>query len=139
MTDTTQTPEVEPTTEAPEADPPKANKEARYRVERNEARTERDALAERVARMQRSEIERLAADALAHPADLFNLSGNDPADYLTEAGEVDADKVAADVAEILAERPGLKTNTPAVDPTRGTGGRLAPPKAEPSWGSVFKS
>lgn len=113
-------------------------KEARFRRERNEAREERDALAQRVERMQRSEIERLAAGALSHPGDLFSLSGNEPADYLTEAGDVDADKVAADVAAILAERPGLKRNAPAVDPTRGTGGRQAPAKSAPSWTGLIK-
>lgn len=136
MTDT-QTPEVVPTTdEAPEAENQKANKEARYRVERNEARTERDALAERVARMQRAEVERLAAGALAHPADLFSLSGNEPADYLTADGDVDPGKVAADVAEILAERPGLKKNAPAFDPSQGLGGKPRP-KRIPTWGALL--
>ncbi len=100
-----------------------SNKEARYRVERNEARAERDALAQRVERMQRAEVERLAADALSHPADLFSLSGNGLADYLTDDGDVDANKVAADVAEILAERPGLRKRMPGYDPSQGYGGR----------------
>lgn len=112
-------------------------KEARFRKERNEAREERDALADRVARMQRAEVERLAADALSHPADVFSLSGNELADYLTEAGDVDADKVAADVTAILAERPGLRRNAPAFDPTRSTGGR--PPKPEPKWSGFTTS
>lgn len=136
MTDI-QTAEVEPTTEQnPEPEAPKGNKEARYRVERNEARTERDALAERVARMQRNEIERLAAGALAHPADLFTLSGNDTADYLTDDGDVDPDKVAAGVAAVLVERPGLGTRSPAFDPTQGTGGRPKP-KPVPTWGALL--
>lgn len=137
MTDTTQTPEVAPATdETPKAEPQRANKEARYRVERNEARTERDALAERVGRMQRSEIERLASDALAHPSDLFTLSGNEPADYLTDDGDVDADKVAADVAAVLAERPGLGKNSPAFDPSQGTGGGRKP-KPVATWGALL--
>lgn len=104
----------------------KANREARYRVERNEARAERDALAQRVERMQQAEVERLAADALSHPTDLFSLSGNELADYLTDDGDVDADKVAADVAQILAERPGLRKRMPGYDPTQGYGGRPEP-------------
>ncbi len=133
MTDTAEATEVEPTTEEPQ----KSNKEARYRVERNEARAERDALAQRVERMQRDEVERLAAGGLSHPADLFSLSGNDLADYLTESGDVDADKVAADVAAVLAERPGLRRQSPAFDPSQGTGGTV--PKAPtPTWGAVFK-
>lgn len=117
----------------------KVNKEARYRVERNEARAERDALAERIQRMQRAEVERLAADGLSHPADLFSLSGNELADYLTEDGEVDADKVAADVTAILAERPGLlKPKHPAgYDPTQGYGGE--PHKGSPSWEALLSN
>ncbi|ORB67686.1 hypothetical protein [Mycolicibacterium tusciae] len=115
----------------------KGNREARYRVERNEARSERDALAQRVERMQRAEVERLAADGLSHPADVFSLSGNELADYLTEDGDVDVEKVAADVAAILAERPGLRKFTPGYDPSQGTGGRPQT-KREPSWGALLK-
>jgi hypothetical protein len=117
-------------------EPQKANKEARYRVERNEARAERDALAERVERMHRAEVERLASEHLSMASDLFSLSGNEPADYLTESGDVDAEKVAADVAAVLAERPGLRKNSPAYDPTQGSGGN--PGKQSPGWGSLFK-
>lgn len=126
------TTEGEPTT----GEAPKGNKEARYRVERNDARTERDALAQRVERMQRAEVERLAADGLSHPADLFSFSGNELADYLTEDGDVDAEKVAADVAAVLAERPGLRKNAPAFDPTQGRGG--TPTKGSPTWGALLK-
>ena len=114
----------------------KSNKEARYRVERNEARAERDAMTQRVERMQRAEVERLAADGLSHPADLFSLSGNELADYLTESGEVDAEKVAADVAAVLAERPGLRKQTPGYDPSQGLGGK--PPKGSPSFADLMK-
>lgn len=140
MSDTPQAPESESTTEQTpgSSGAPKANKEARYRVERNEARAERDALAQRVARLQRAEVERLAADSLSHPADVFTMSGNDVADYLTEAGEVDADKVAADVAAILAERPGLRKNAPAFDPTQGTGGGIRQ-KPEPTMAHLLRS
>lgn len=48
--------------------------------------------------------------------DLFSLSGNEVADYLTDSGEVDTEKVAADVAAVLAERPGLRSSLP--DTTR---------------------
>jgi hypothetical protein len=133
MTDTTQAPEIDSTTEEPQ----KSNKEARYRVERNEARAERDALAERVQRMQRAEVERLASDALSHPGDLFSLSGNELADYLNEDGDVDAEKVAADVTAILAERPGLRKHTPGYDPSHGLGGRPQP-KREPTLADLFK-
>lgn len=107
-------------------------------MQRNEARAERDALAARVEGMQRAEIERLAADALSVPGDLLSLSGNAVADYLTESGDVDAAKVAADVAAVLAERPGLqRPKHPAgYDPSQGTGGRTNP---NPTWGNLFAS
>ncbi|KUI26557.1 hypothetical protein AU196_02795 [Mycobacterium sp. IS-1742] len=88
--------------------------------------------------MQRAEVERLASDALSHPADLFSLSSNELADYLTEDGDVDAEKVAADVAAVLAERPGLRKNAPAFDPSQGRGGQPAA-KPTPSWGALLKS
>ena len=117
----------------------KGIREARYRVARNEARAERDALAQRIERMQRAEVERLAADGLSHPADLFSLSGNDIADYLNEDGDVDAEKVAADVAAILAERPGLKRGlVRGYDPTQGHGG--APnTKREPTLADLIRT
>jgi hypothetical protein len=91
---------------------------------------------ERIATMQRAEVERLAADGLSHPADLFSLSGNDVANYLTEDGDVDAVKVAADFAAILAERPGMRKFTPGYDPSQGLGGR--PPKGQPSFSDLIK-
>jgi hypothetical protein len=114
---------------------------ANYRIRAREAEQQRDALAQRVERMQRAEVERLAADAgLSHASDVFMMSGNELADYLTEDGDVDAEKVAADVAAIVAERPGLRKRMPGYDPTQGYGGR--PPKAapaEPSFADLFKS
>lgn len=130
---TTETLEVDATTEEPQ----KGNKEARYRVERNAAREELVAAQERIRAMNRREVERLAADGLSVPADLFSLSGNELADYLTEDGDVDTEKVAADVAAVLAERPGLRKNAPAFDPSQALGG--APPKVEPQWSGFTKT
>ncbi len=110
-------------------------REQRYRIERNEARAERDALAQRVERMQRSEVERVAAEGLSNPADLFSLSGNDLADYLTDDGDVDTEKVSADVEAILQERPGLRKHSPALDPSQGSGGSAG--KRSPSFADLF--
>ncbi|MGY3553394.1 hypothetical protein [Williamsia sp. R60] len=115
----------------------KGNREARYRVERNDARAERDALAQRIERMQRAEVERVAGEHLSMAGDLFSLSGNELADYLTESGDIDAAKVSADVAEILAERPGLRKPAPAFDPTQGHGGSPKP-KTEPSLAAMIR-
>ncbi|WP_420879813.1 hypothetical protein [Rhodococcus sp. (in: high G+C Gram-positive bacteria)] len=116
----------------------RASKEARYRVERNLAREELTAAQARIERLQRAEVERLAADAgLAHASDVFTLSGNEPVDYLDDDGNVDPVRVAADVDAVLAERPGLRKNAPAFDPTQGHGG-AKPKQSAPSWGALFQ-
>jgi len=116
---------------------PDTRREARYRKERNEARDALVAANTRIESFQRSEIERLVSDKLSHPGDLFTLSGNSVADYLNDSGDVDPGKVAADVAAVLAERPGLRKTSPAFDPTQGVGGGT--PKPKPTWGSVLRS
>ncbi|MGE2737349.1 hypothetical protein [Mycolicibacterium vaccae] len=89
--------------------------------------------------MQRAEVERLASDGLSHPADLFSLSGNDVADYLNDDGDVDAEKVAADVAAIVAERPGLRKGPlRGYDPTQGHGGTPSS-KREPTLADLIKT
>ena len=120
-------------------EPQKGNKEARYRVERNQAREELATANARIERMQRAEVERLASDALSHPADLFSLSGNELADYLTDDGDVDAEKVTTDVAAILAERPGLQRSKfpPGFDPSQGLGG-TPQPKRQPTLADLLK-
>jgi hypothetical protein len=115
----------------------KGNKEARYRTERNEARAEVANLQARMAVLQRAEVERLASAGLSHPSDLFSLSGNELVDYLTDDGTVDAERVAADVAAIVAERPGLKPLAPAVDRTQGHWGN--PGKGTPTFSDLFNS
>lgn len=120
-----------------DSNPPR-NREARYRVERNEARAERDALADRLSRLQRAEVERLASAGLSTPSDLFALSGNDLADYLTDSGEVDPEKVSADVSVILTERPGLRKQSPALDPSQGSGGGAAV-KPKVDWHSALST
>lgn len=122
---------IETLTEAP------GNREARYRVERNEARAERDALSTVVERLQRKAIEQVAALDLSMPSDLFDLSGNGVQDYLGGDGEVDTEKVKADVAAILQERPGLSKKAPAYDPSQGTGGSGIG-KTAPDWSALFQ-
>ncbi|MBB2992144.1 hypothetical protein FHR72_003640 [Mycolicibacterium iranicum] len=117
-------------------EPQKGNKEARYRVERNEARAERDALAQRVERMQTRELERVAGVAISNPADLLALTGKSLAEFLDESGELDAELVAEAAAELLNSRPGLRRHASAFDPTQGTGGS-GRPKREPSWGALL--
>jgi hypothetical protein len=114
----------------------KGNREARYRVERNQAR---EALAEAQARIetyQRREVERLAAD-LAQPEDIFELGGASLADLLGEDGEVNADAVSEAVNALIETRPGLAKNPRvlATDTTQGLGGNPGKPKA--GWEALF--
>lgn len=129
----TEQPETNPEAEAPEGPTEESSREAhkdatKYRTQLREAEA-------RIERMQRAEIERLAGVSLSHPEDLFSLSGNDVADYLTESGDVDPDKVAADLDEILAERPGLRRPAPAVDRSQGAG---IPSEKELSWSDLLR-
>lgn len=119
-------------TPVPEGDGPKANKEARYRVERNEARTERDALAQRVETLLTREAERVASKHLAEPADLFTLTGKTVKDFVGEDGELDTEAVVQAANDLLGSRPGLGKHSGAFDPSQGHGGGPSP-KPEPSW------
>ncbi|BBX69412.1 hypothetical protein [Mycolicibacterium psychrotolerans] len=113
------------------------SKEARYRIRAREAETALAEAQSRIEAMNRRELERLAGEAgLSHPTDLLTLSANEISDYLTEDGEIDPEKVAADVEAILTERPGLKKARRYVDPTQGLGGKVPMPK-KPSWGSLL--
>lgn len=107
---------------------PKGNREARYRVERNEARQERDALTARVEALQTREVLRLA-DELAQPSDLLGIGGNSLADFVGEDGEVDPEAVAEAVAALVEARPGLAKNPRqrAVDLSQGLGNGTRPP------------
>lgn len=117
---------------------PKGNREARYRVERNEAR---QALAEAQARiesLQTREAERLAGE-LAQPGDLFELGGVSLTDLLSEAGDVDQAAVAEAVAALIEARPGLAKNPRqrAVDLSQGFGGETG--KRSPTFADLLRS
>mgnify|MGYP000959778157 CR=1 FL=1 len=107
----------------------------RYRTERDTAREELATAHARIEALQRAEVERLAAEHLAVPGDLW-LSENAVADYLTESGDVDHDRVAEDAKLLLTERPRLGKNAPAYDPSQGLGGDKPLPK-QPNWGALF--
>lgn len=115
----------------------KSNREARYRVERNEARQERDALKARIESLQTRELERLASKSLSNPADLLTLSGKTLADLLDENGDVDPDLVSDLVADVLGTRPGLKKLDRAVDISQGHGNQ-GPGKGQPSFADLFR-
>jgi len=137
--DSPQGPFTEPKTpDAPSEDKGSPSREAaKWRTQFREAETALAEAQSRLAVLQRAEIERLASACLSHPSDLFTLSGNELASYLTDAGTVDAEKVAADVAAILQERPGLKPLSPAYDRTQGMSGN--PSRPTPTFGDLLKS
>jgi len=99
---------------------------AKYRRQLRETETERDTLSSRVVAMQKAEVERLVADDLAAPADLW-LTGASLPDLLDDDGNVDPGKVNDATAKILIDRPGWRA-TPA-PPSFDGGARVTVPTA----------
>jgi hypothetical protein len=87
---------------------------ASYRRRLRDAEGERDRLAERVAGYQRRDVEALAEqghghDRMAAGSDLWT-GGVQLADVLDEAGAIDPERVQAQVAAVLSERPHWRKN-----------------------------
>ncbi|OBL00871.1 hypothetical protein A5646_20495 [Mycobacterium sp. 1245499.0] len=116
----------------------KGNREARYRVERNEARTALAAAQARIEALQTREVHRLAEE-LAQPSDLLELGGVSLADLMDDNGEVDPEAVVEAVAALIEARPGLAKNPRqrAVDPSQGLGNGTG--KRAPTFADLFKS
>lgn len=105
---------------------------AKYRRRLRDTEAERDTLAGQVQTLQRAEAERLAADVLAVPADLW-LTDTDLETVLTD-GMVDADKVTALAEQITGTRPGLAV--PALD--LGQGARGPAGSSPVTWTQVLQ-
>jgi hypothetical protein len=92
--------------QAPEQDggDPVGAREQRYRQRAQAAEAERDGLAALVEGFQRAEVQRLAADVLADPGDLW-LDGAQLSDLLDDSGRVDPGKFAGVVDRLLAAHP----------------------------------
>lgn len=73
---------------------PQSKREARYRTQLRETEGQRDQLAAQIEAMQRTEVERLAADVIAKPDALWASETTLP-DLLDDDGMVDPAKVAA--------------------------------------------
>lgn len=129
MTDnaTTQTEPIEPEAQPPEssteeptsteelAPDAKARREAaKYRRRLRDTEAERDTLAEQLAAMRRSEVERHAAEQLADPGDLWR-SGVEVEQLIADDGGLDSEKIEAAVAELVSERPHYRKPPPAAD------------------------
>jgi hypothetical protein len=115
-------------------EPHKGGKEARYRVERNTARDALTASEARVEQLQTNELERIAGGTISNPSDLLTMTGKALADFLVD-GELDPELVSEAAAELLSTRPRLSKNSPAFDPTQGSGGAGKP---KPTWGSLLQ-
>lgn len=96
------------------------NREARYRVERNEAREQLAAAELRLVQLQTAELHRLAGEILSAPEDI-TLAGKPLADFLTPEGWVDRAAVEAAAREVAQTRPGLAKYQPGYDPSQGHG------------------
>ncbi|MDX1883049.1 hypothetical protein [Mycolicibacterium sp. 120270] len=116
----------------------KPNSEAaRYRVERNQARAERDALADKVTAYQRRDAEAVVADVLAQPADLWDIGGASVADFLDDDDNLLEDELRAAAAKLLEQRPGL-AKTAAPEPrTYNWGQHGGTPTGSVGWGTVL--
>jgi hypothetical protein len=101
-----------------------AREAARYRkraqqsdADRDAAVADRDAALARVEHFQRREVDGFAGlpvtvedgkqYRLEKPADLFEIGGRTVDEFTNEDGDVDAELVAAAVAQLVAERPRL--------------------------------
>jgi hypothetical protein len=119
------------------AEPPTANSEAaRYRTTLRAVEAERDALADRVAGYQRSQVEGIVADMLEVPGDLFDIGRAELGDYFDDEGTLNEHEVRAAASALITQRPGLGKagrTTPKKWGQTGT-----PPPASIDWGSVIK-
>ncbi|MBA4855775.1 hypothetical protein [Nocardia farcinica] len=105
--DATETPEQQDvsTVEREDNEQQSSNREAaRYRRQLRDAEAERDSLRERVLSYERAEVERLAADKLADPTDLW--TGGVELDSLRDkSGAIDPAKVVAAAGKVLEDHP----------------------------------
>jgi hypothetical protein len=118
-------------------EPPPNSEAARYRVERNEARTERDALAERLTGYQRRECEAVIADLLEVPADLWEIARADVAAFYNDDGTVDEAELRAAAGALIEQRPrlALPNRTPSWGQHSGEGGHR---DGGATWGDIIK-
>ncbi len=116
----------------------KGNSEAaKYRTRLRAVEAERDTLAQRVARLQQVEVDRLVAERMADPEDLRVLGGVALPDLLDDEGEVDPGKVEQAVDSLLARKPRLASDyQPDAEGFDG-GARQSVSSSGASWGSVL--
>ena len=136
------------TTDEPKAEPDdagepqvddvgKPNREAaKWRTQLRETEAERDRLAEQVGRMRRGEVERLAANRLRDPGDLW-LAEVEVASLLDDDGAPDPAKIDAAISTVLEEHPGWSA-TRRPKPTPEQGREHAPTNVGASWADALR-
>jgi len=118
-----------------------AGEAAKYRRRAQEAEQARDLLQARVDRADTAEVQRLAAEIVVDPADLFlTVKLADLRDPAT--GEVDPARVQAAAEAAVADRPHWAARTAAAaDLARKLRGRVRPSGNQPSgarsWADVL--
>jgi len=94
----------------------KLRKEAqRLRERLRDAETDMERAITQAAAMQRADIERIASEHLADPADLWSVNP-DSAELCDEYGIVDADKVAEAAKGLIADKPHYAAEKPVTAP-----------------------
>jgi hypothetical protein len=114
--------------------------QAKLRRRAQAAEAERDQLAARVETLTRNEIQRLVADKLADPADVWR-DGATVGDLLADDGSVDAEKVDGLVAGLLETHghwgiPAPKTASRYSMPASGSTPQPTAPRTDP-WVKAF--
>ena len=136
--------EASPTDDTPDVSdaaqdaPGAAGEAARYRRRLREAEQQRDGLSERLQRLQRRDVERLAGERLSVAADLFEIGRVELAELLDDDGDVAPAKVAAALDQLLTDRPGLAQPGPVRWPDSGQGTRQQSTMgAQTKWAEVL--
>lgn len=109
---------------------------AKRRRQLREVEAERDALRERLDSYDRAEVERLAADHLADPGDLWLSTSI--ADLRSDDGALDTEKVAAELARVTAERPHWRKQPPRPEVHQGAGRGALEPDHAASFGERLR-
>ncbi|MBX7434171.1 hypothetical protein JDV09_18915 [Mycobacterium sp. Y57] len=115
---------------------------AKWRRQLRDAQTENKTLTGRVDGLLRREVERLAAQQLADPTDVWR-DDVDLAGLLGEDGLPDPQKVDELIEAIIGRHPHWRRGNPAAPASTvsGDGNALRPPPGRagpPSWQEVFK-
>lgn len=116
-----------------------AREAKKYRQQLRAAQAELDQMRAQLESFQRAEVERLAADHLADPGDLWR-AGINLGDLLGEDRAVDPQRVAATVDDVLRTHRHWRKTAPAAAPASEVGatGRIHTDDAPASFEDAFR-